>query len=110
MGFRDKLGPGLTTPCVSPGSDYDCYSVNGDADSEGPPEFDKSSTIPRNSNIAQNYRRLIQTKRPASTAGLPTAGLPTAMGLPSGAPPGVATIRRTPSTKPTVRRLSLIHI
>nr|XP_044998064.1 protein MTSS 2 isoform X4 [Jaculus jaculus] len=88
----------------SQGSDYDCYSVNGDADGEGPPEFDKSSTIPRNSNIAQNYRRLIQTKRPASTAGLPTAGLPTATGLPSGAPPGVATIRRTPSTKPTVRR------
>uniref|UniRef100_A0A8D0UCL2 IMD domain-containing protein n=1 Tax=Sus scrofa TaxID=9823 RepID=A0A8D0UCL2_PIG len=84
----------------SQGSDYDCYSVNGDADTEGPPEFDKSSTIPRNSNIAQNYRRLIQTKRPASTAGLPTSGLPTA----SGAPPGVATIRRTPSTKPTVRR------
>lgn len=84
----------------SQGSDYDCYSVNGDADGEGPPEFDKSSTIPRNSNIAQNYRRLLQTKRPASTAGLPTAGLPTA----SGAPPGVATIRRTPSTKPTVRR------
>nr|XP_020138232.1 MTSS1-like protein isoform X4 [Microcebus murinus] len=88
----------------SQGSDYDCYSVNGDADSEGPPEFDKSSTIPRNSNIAQNYRRLLQTKRPASTAGLPSAGLPSASGLPSGAPPGVATIRRTPSTKPTVRR------
>ncbi|XP_029780086.1 protein MTSS 2 [Suricata suricatta] len=69
----------------SQGSDYDCYSVNGDADGEGPAEFDKSSTIPRNSNIAQNYRRLIQTKRPASTAGLPSA---------SGAPPGVATIRR----------------
>ncbi|XP_015351791.1 protein MTSS 2 [Marmota marmota marmota] len=58
----------------SQGSDYDCYSVNGDADSEGPPEFDKSSTIPRNSNIAQNYRRLIQTKRPASTAGYSTVG------------------------------------
>ncbi|KAL0621978.1 Protein MTSS 2 [Plecturocebus cupreus] len=102
-------GPGATWAPASlcpmpPGSDYDCYSVNGDADSEGPTEFDKSSTIPRNSNIAQNYRRLIQTKRPASTAGLPTAGLPTATGLPSGAPPGVATIRRTPSTKPTVRR------
>lgn len=86
--------PGPPHP-VSPGSDYDCYSVNGDADGEGPAEFDKSSTIPRNSNIAQNYRRLIQTKRPASTAGLPSA---------SGAPPGVATIRRTPSTKPAVRR------
>lgn len=106
--FLEVWGSGSTLTLaspypVSPGSDYDCYSVNGDADSEGPPEFDKSSTIPRNSNIAQNYRRLIQTKRPASTAGLPTAGLPTA-GLPSGAPPGVATIRRTPSTKPTVRR------
>lgn len=97
-GLRPR-GPGPLHP-VPPGSDYDCYSVNGDADGEGPPEFDKSSTIPRNSNIAQNYRRLIQTKRPASTAGLPTAGLPSA----SGAPPGVATIRRTPSTKPTVRR------
>ncbi|XP_044519033.1 protein MTSS 2 isoform X1 [Gracilinanus agilis] len=80
-------------------SDYDCYSVNGDVEGEGQSEFDKSSTIPRNSNIAQNYRRMIQTKRPASTAGLPTG-----MALPSGAPPGVATIRRTPSTKPSVRR------
>ncbi|XP_068943731.1 protein MTSS 2 isoform X3 [Petaurus breviceps papuanus] len=83
----------------SQGSDYDSYSVNGDVEVEGQSEFDKSSTIPRNSNIAQNYRRMIQTKRPASTAGLPTG-----MALPSGAPPGVATIRRTPSTKPSVRR------
>ncbi|XP_074055347.1 protein MTSS 2 isoform X1 [Macrotis lagotis] len=83
----------------SQGSDYDCYSVNGDVEGEAQSEFDKSSTIPRNSNIAQNYRRMIQTKRPASTAGLPTG-----MALPSGAPPGVATIRRTPSTKPSVRR------
>ncbi|XP_054856327.1 protein MTSS 2 isoform X2 [Eublepharis macularius] len=83
----------------SQGSDYDCYSVNGDVEGESQSDFDKSSTIPRNSNIAQNYRRMIQTKRPASTAGLPTG---TAM--PTGATPGVATIRRTPSTKPTVRR------
>ncbi|XP_019216691.1 MTSS1-like protein isoform X3 [Oreochromis niloticus] len=56
----------------SQGSDYDCYSVNGDAEGpDGQTEFDKSSTIPRHSNIAQNYRRMIQTKRPASTAGLP---------------------------------------
>ncbi|XP_060109964.1 protein MTSS 2 isoform X2 [Heteronotia binoei] len=83
----------------SQGSDYDCYSVNGDVEGESQTDFDKSSTIPRNSNIAQNYRRMIQTKRPASTAGLPTG-----TALPSGATPGVATIRRTPSTKPTVRR------
>ncbi|XP_075796754.1 protein MTSS 2 isoform X12 [Pelodiscus sinensis] len=83
----------------SQGSDYDCYSVNGDVECDSQSEFDKSSTIPRNSNIAQNYRRMIQTKRPASTAGLPT-GTP----LPASATPGVATIRRTPSTKPSVRR------
>ncbi|XP_074929933.1 protein MTSS 2 [Chelonoidis abingdonii] len=84
---------------IAQGSDYDCYSVNGDVECDSQSEFDKSSTIPRNSNIAQNYRRMIQTKRPASTAGLPT-GTP----LPASAPPGVATIRRTPSTKPSVRR------
>ncbi|XP_060767645.1 protein MTSS 2 isoform X2 [Neoarius graeffei] len=91
----------------SQGSDYDCYSVNGDAEADGQSEFDKSSTIPRHSNIAQNYRRMIQTKRPASTAGLPSA-----MGAQGGSggggggtgTPGTATIRRTPSTKPGVRR------
>ncbi|MBN3285049.1 MTSS1 protein, partial [Polyodon spathula] len=88
-------------------SDYDCYSVNGDMEGEVQSEFDKSSTIPRNSNIAQNYRRMIQTKRPASTAGLPSGatgqgGHPGGGG--GGLTPGVATIRRTPSTKPSVRR------
>lgn len=61
-------------------------------------EFDKSSTIPRNSDISQSYRRMFQAKRPASTAGLPTT-----LG-PAMVTPGVATIRRTPSTKPSVRR------
>ncbi|XP_057271152.1 protein MTSS 2 isoform X2 [Pezoporus wallicus] len=83
----------------SQGSDYDCYSVNGDVECDPQSDFDKSSTIPRNSNIAQNYRRMIQTKRPASTAGLPSG-----TNLPAGTTPGVATIRRTPSTKPSVRR------
>ncbi|XP_047218693.1 protein MTSS 2 [Girardinichthys multiradiatus] len=100
----------------SQGSDYDCYSVNGDTDGpDGQAEFDKSSTIPRHSNIAQNYRRMIQTKRPASTAGLPSGvlgpGAHVIPGQPGGAgggggsgTPGTATIRRTPSTKPGVRR------
>ncbi|XP_019740002.1 MTSS1-like protein [Hippocampus comes] len=97
----------------SQGSDYDCYSVNGDAEGpDGQTDFDKSSTIPRHSNIAQNYRRMIQTKRPASTAGLPSGVLgPGGHVLPAGAgtgggsgTPGTATIRRTPSTKPGVRR------
>ncbi|XP_051572114.1 protein MTSS 2-like isoform X1 [Myxocyprinus asiaticus] len=91
----------------SQGSDFDGYSVNGDTEADGQAEFDKSSTIPRHSNIAQNYRRMIQTKRPASTAGLPSGV--GAMGGPpggggGGGMPGTATIRRTPSTKPGVRR------
>ncbi|XP_061620856.1 protein MTSS 2 isoform X3 [Phyllopteryx taeniolatus] len=97
----------------SQGSDYDCYSVNGDPEGpDGQTDFDKSSTIPRHSNIAQNYRRMIQTKRPASTAGLPSGVLgpgghvsaPGAGVAGGSGTPGTATIRRTPSTKPGVRR------
>ncbi|EDL29318.1 metastasis suppressor 1, isoform CRA_b [Mus musculus] len=62
------------------------------------PRVTSSSTIPRNSDISQSYRRMFQAKRPASTAGLPTT-----LG-PAMVTPGVATIRRTPSTKPSVRR------
>uniref|UniRef100_A0A1A8LRS4 Metastasis suppressor 1 n=1 Tax=Nothobranchius pienaari TaxID=704102 RepID=A0A1A8LRS4_9TELE len=120
------------TPCCSEDtipsqvSDYDYFSMAGDQDPEQQPDFDKSSTIPRNSDISQSYRRMFQTKRPASTAGLPsTQGLPPSTpnhtGAYSPAPagqyppaptghgpiivtPGVATIRRTPSSKPSARR------
>lgn len=93
-----------------PGSDYECYSLNGDADNDGQADFDKSSTIPRHSNIAQSYRRMIQTKRPASTAGLPAGkalhGSPNGAGgsSPGAISSGTATIRRTPSSKTGVRR------
>lgn len=92
-----------TTPCCSEDtipsqvSDYDYFSVSGDQEADQQ-EFDKSSTIPRNSDISQSYRRMFQAKRPASTAGLPTTLGPAIV------TPGVATIRRTPSTKPSVRR------
>ncbi|XP_053873433.1 protein MTSS 1 isoform X5 [Malaclemys terrapin pileata] len=92
-----------TTPCCSEDtipsqvSDYDYFSVSADQETEQQ-EFDKSSTIPRNSDISQSYRRMFQAKRPASTAGLPTTLGPVIV------TPGVATIRRTPSTKPSVRR------
>ncbi|XP_070406891.1 protein MTSS 1 isoform X2 [Nothobranchius furzeri] len=120
------------TPCCSEDtipsqvSDYDYFSMAGDQEPEQQPDFDKSSTIPRNSDISQSYRRMFQTKRPASTAGLPsTQGLPPSTpnhtGAYSPAPagqyppaptghgpiivtPGVATIRRTPSSKPSARR------
>lgn len=96
-----------------PGSDYESYSLNGDADGDGQADFDKSSTIPRHSNIAQSYRRMIQTKRPASTAGLPASkalqgmsnGASAGGGCSSGPiTSGTATIRRTPSSKTGVRR------
>nr|XP_046272891.1 protein MTSS 1-like isoform X3 [Scatophagus argus] len=95
------------TPCCSEDtiasqvSDCDYYSVGADQDGETQQssDFDKSSTIPRNSDISQSYRRMFQSKRPASTAGLPSN--PSAV-----VTPGVATIRRTPSSKPNLRRPS----
>ncbi|XP_017289365.1 protein MTSS 1 isoform X2 [Kryptolebias marmoratus] len=96
------------TPCCSEDtipsqvSDCDYYSVGVDQDAEQQhhsSDFDKSSTIPRNSDISQSYRRMFQSKRPASTAGLPSN--PSAI-----ITPGVATIRRTPSSKPNLRRPS----
>ncbi|KAI1901910.1 hypothetical protein AGOR_G00039290 [Albula goreensis] len=92
-----------TTPCCSEDtipsqmSDYDYFSVGGDPEVDQQ-DFDKSSTIPRNSDISQSYRKMFQAKRPASTAGIPsTAGSVIVT-------PGVATIRRTPSTKPAAMR------
>ncbi|KAM7420426.1 hypothetical protein PAMA_014917 [Pampus argenteus] len=71
------------TPCCSEDtipsqvSDYDYFSMAGDQESEQQQsDFDKSSTIPRNSDIGQSYRRMFQTKRPASTAGLPSTQAP----------------------------------
>ncbi|XP_037329655.1 protein MTSS 1-like isoform X2 [Pungitius pungitius] len=87
-----------TTPCCSEdllpphGSDCDYFSVGADPEAD----LEKSSTIPRNSDISQSYRRMFQSKRPASTAGLPSTA--------PAATPGVATIRRTPSSKPNLRR------
>ncbi|XP_054897797.1 protein MTSS 1-like isoform X4 [Poeciliopsis prolifica] len=136
------------TPCCSEDtipsqiSDYDYFSMAGDQEPEQqqpqqPSDFDKSSTIPRNSDIGQSYRRMFQTKRPASTAGMPItqtpypgqgtyhggaypstpvhtgtypsapAGQYTATSIGHGpviVTPGVATIRRTPSSKPCARR------
>ncbi|XP_051573937.1 protein MTSS 1-like isoform X17 [Myxocyprinus asiaticus] len=95
-----------TTPCCSEDtipsqvSDYDYFSVSGDPDGDQQ-DFDKSSTIPRNSDISQSYRKMFQAKRPASTAGLPSTPGPVII------TPGVATIRRTPSTKPSVRRANM---
>lgn len=78
--------------------------MNGDAENDAQTDFDKSSTVPRNSNLAQNYRRMIQSKRPASTAGLHGGTTNGKGGGSSVISSGTATIRRTPSSKTNVRR------
>ncbi|XP_051269750.1 protein MTSS 1 isoform X3 [Dicentrarchus labrax] len=92
--------------------DYESISLHGDADSislhhlshgNNQSDFDKSSTIPRNSDLSFQYRKFAQSKRPSSTVSL--LAEPELMGrsvhqLPS----HTATIRRKPSSKPAYRR------
>uniref|UniRef100_A0A7D9NMC6 Metastasis suppressor 1, gene 2 n=1 Tax=Xenopus tropicalis TaxID=8364 RepID=A0A7D9NMC6_XENTR len=89
-----------TTPSCSddtiPSHDYDYISLHGEQEEPEQLEFDKSSTIPRNSDISLNYRRMFQAKRPASTVSL--------LADSELRSPYVATIKRKPSNKPTLRR------
>ncbi|XP_070758379.1 protein MTSS 1 [Enoplosus armatus] len=92
--------------------DYESISLHGDADSislhhlshgNTQSDFDKSSTIPRNSDLSFQYRKFAQAKRPSSTVSL--LAEPELIGrsvhqLPS----HTATIRRKPSSKPAYRR------
>uniref|UniRef100_A0AAY4EZ32 IMD domain-containing protein n=1 Tax=Denticeps clupeoides TaxID=299321 RepID=A0AAY4EZ32_9TELE len=78
--------------------DYDYISLHGGEDVSNQPDFDKSSTIPRNSDLSLQCRKLFQNKRPASTVSL------LADSEPLQRPSNVATIRRKPSSKPTIRR------
>ncbi|XP_069035739.1 protein MTSS 1 isoform X5 [Lepisosteus oculatus] len=78
--------------------DYDYISLHGGEEEHDQPDFDKSSTIPRNSDISLNYRKMFQAKRPASTVSLLADPEPLLR------PPHVATIRRKPSSKPSFRR------
>ncbi|CAJ0929579.1 unnamed protein product [Ranitomeya imitator] len=91
-----------TTPSCSddtiPSHDYDYISLHGEQEESDQLDFDKSSTIPRNSDISQNYRRMFQAKRPASTVSLLAEPDPLVRSS------YVATIKRKPSNKPTIRR------
>ncbi|XP_075033564.1 protein MTSS 1-like isoform X2 [Mixophyes fleayi] len=79
-------------------ADYDYISLHGEQEETDQLDFDKSSTIPRNSDISQNYRKMFQAKRPASTVSLLAEPDPLVR------LPYVATIKRKPSNKPTLRR------
>ncbi|XP_059426485.1 protein MTSS 1-like isoform X2 [Carassius carassius] len=90
-----------TTPSCSEDTipsqhDYDYISLHGGEDAHSQSEFDRSSTIPRNSDLSLNYRKMFQSKRPASTVSL--------LMDPEPIGPHTATIRRKPSSKPNIRR------
>ncbi|XP_053540513.1 protein MTSS 1 isoform X1 [Ictalurus punctatus] len=82
--------------------DYDYISLHGGDDTRSPSDFDKSCTIPRNSELSLNYRKLFQSKRPASTVSLLTE--PESLLLHQ---PHTATIRRKPSSKANLRRCTI---
>ncbi|XP_041945260.1 protein MTSS 1 isoform X1 [Alosa sapidissima] len=94
--------------------DYDYISLHGGEDGRSPTDFDKSCTVPRNSDLSLQYRKLFQSKRPASTVSLLADPEPLQSAQPPSqhalqqhqqrAGPHVATIRRKPSSKPSFRR------
>ncbi|TSZ40540.1 Metastasis suppressor protein 1 [Bagarius yarrelli] len=93
-----------TTPSCSEDTipsqhDYDYISLHGGDDTQSSSDFDKSCTIPRNSELSLNYRKLFQSKRPASTVSLLSE--PESLLLHQ---PHTATIRRKPSSKASLRR------
>lgn len=100
-----------TTPSCSEDTihshvDYESISLHGDVDSFSlhqlhhgfsQSDFDKSSTIPRNSDLGVQFRKFAQSKRPTSTVSLVADGE-----VIGGS--HTATIRRKPSSKPAYRR------
>ncbi|XP_053172780.1 protein MTSS 1 isoform X1 [Scomber japonicus] len=92
--------------------DYESISLHGDADSislhhlshiNSQSDFDKSSTIPRNSDLSFQYRKFAQSQRPTSTVSL-LAEQELIGGSVRQLPTHTATIRRKPSSKPAYRR------
>ncbi|XP_044204825.1 protein MTSS 1 isoform X2 [Thunnus albacares] len=106
-----------TTPSCSEDTihthiDYESISLHGDADSislhhlshgNSQSDFDKSSTIPRNSDLSFQYRKFAQSQRPASTVSL-LAEPELIGGSVRQLQSHTATIRRKPSSKPAYRR------
>uniref|UniRef100_A0A3B5MET0 IMD domain-containing protein n=1 Tax=Xiphophorus couchianus TaxID=32473 RepID=A0A3B5MET0_9TELE len=87
----------------------DSISLHGDADSApfhqlygSRSDLDKSSTLPRNSDLRFQFRDLAHSKRPTSTVSLLADGEPSGGGHQHAV--HTATIRRKPSSKPAYRR------
>uniref|UniRef100_A0A3Q0SJX9 MTSS I-BAR domain containing 1 n=1 Tax=Amphilophus citrinellus TaxID=61819 RepID=A0A3Q0SJX9_AMPCI len=98
---RDSLhcSSGYSTQTTTPSCSEDTIHTHSDSQSD----FDKSSTIPRNSDLRFQYREFIQSKRPASTVSL-LAESDLSGGSIRPMPSHTATIRRKPSSKPGYRR------
>uniref|UniRef100_A0A674N4H5 MTSS I-BAR domain containing 1 n=1 Tax=Takifugu rubripes TaxID=31033 RepID=A0A674N4H5_TAKRU len=101
--------PSCSEDTIHSHADYESISLHGDVDSVSlhhlshGTNFDKSSTIPRNSDLSLQFRKLAQSKRPTSTVSL--LAEPDAAGRPGHQLPShTATIRRKPSSKPAYRR------
>ncbi|MEQ2178489.1 hypothetical protein GOODEAATRI_014550 [Goodea atripinnis] len=104
--------PSCSEDTIHTHTDYESISLHGDADTisfhqlshgNSQSDFDKSSTIPRNSDLRFQYREFAQSKRPTSTISLLAEG---ELGSSSGRrlSSHTATIRRKPSSKPAYRR------
>ncbi|XP_037831190.1 protein MTSS 1 isoform X2 [Kryptolebias marmoratus] len=104
--------PSCSEDTIHTHTDYESISLHGDVDSislhqlslaSSQSDFDKSSTIPRNSDLKIQFREFAQSKRPTSTVSL-LAESELSGGSGRQLPYHTATIRRKPSTKPTYRR------
>uniref|UniRef100_A0A667XJY6 MTSS I-BAR domain containing 1 n=1 Tax=Myripristis murdjan TaxID=586833 RepID=A0A667XJY6_9TELE len=97
---RDSLhcSSGYSTQTTTPSCSEDTIHTHSDQS-----DFDKSSTIPRNSDLSFQCRKLLQSKRPASTVSL-LAEPELSAGSLHQSQSHTATIRRKPSSKPAYRR------
>lgn len=75
--------------------DYECLPGGGDQDGE-PQDCDGPASVLQNADISQSYRRTLPAKRPSPCG-------------PVSITPGVATIRRAPTSKPSLWRGPSVH-
>ncbi|XP_053541874.1 protein MTSS 1 isoform X3 [Ictalurus punctatus] len=86
------------TPCCSEDTyifDYECLPGGGEQDGESQ-DCDGPAPVLQNTDVSQSYRRTLPAKRPSPCG-------------PVSITPGVATIRRAPTSKPSLWRGPSVH-
>lgn len=81
--------------CLSTVFDYECLPGGGDQDGESQ-DCEGPASVLQNTDISQSYRRTLPAKRPSPCG-------------PVSITPGVATIRRAPTSKPSLWRGPSVH-